>query len=258
MASEATHILMVDDEEDFSSTVKDFLQHKGNFIVSTVKDGSNMWQHINAHPVDLFIMDVMLHSEDGKTGLDLAKELRAEGHYQPILVLSCNGEEHHRIEGLNFGADDYVAKPPSMSELLARVNALLRRVEINSAMHGLSGDRIHRFGPFEFNLTSHSLRKNNKEVFLTPAEFMLLSAFVSHPNKILTRSRLTKLVKGDSHVPFDRGIDVNVRRLRCKIEDNPSRPIYIRTMRGEGYLFSLTGKLHRRTTIKQKPQVAAS
>lgn len=234
--AEKLYVLIVDDDEPFGTALRDYLVHEG-LQATHVVDGAATWQHIRTHPLDVLILDLNLR---GENGLDLLQQLRAEGYLQPVLMLSASGDDESRINGLESGVDDYLGKPANSKELLARVKALARRIP-TSASH--PEDKIHKFGPYRFNATNHALSKNRKEVELTNAEATLLTAFTAHPNIILTRARLTTLLKGYSHERFDRTIDVSVRRLRCKIEDDPSTPRYIRTVRGQGYMFSPSGKV---------------
>jgi len=137
------------------------------------------------------------------------------------------------------GADDYLAKPFSPRELLARIRAVLRRRD-GTAAAATSQDN-YAFGPFQLNLAAHRLSRGGAEVGVTTADFALLRVFVEHPNRVLSRDTLMDLLKGYERAPFDRSIDVRITRLRRKIEDDPAAPVYIRTVRGEGYLFSPKG-----------------
>jgi DNA-binding winged helix-turn-helix (wHTH) protein len=151
-------------------------------------------------------------------------------------MLSARGEEVDRIVGLEVGADDYLPKPFSHRELLARVAAVLRRRQPAAA----SG-RIRRFGPFEVDLEAHRLTRNGEEVDLSGAEFALLKVLIENPDRVLGRDALVELLKGYERAPFDRMVDVRVTRLRRKIEPDPAHPVYLRTVWGEGYLFSPGG-----------------
>jgi DNA-binding response OmpR family regulator len=159
-------------------------------------------------------------------------------------MLSARGEDVDRIIGLEVGADDYLAKPFNPRELLARIRAVLRR---HDEMQGKAAAEEpvmqHRFGPFQLDLNSRSLLKNGAEISLTAAEFNLLRIFIEHPNRVLNRDLLMDLMKGYERSPFDRSIDVRVTRLRRKIELDPATPEYVRTVWGEGYLFTPAGKV---------------
>jgi DNA-binding response OmpR family regulator len=191
-----------------------------------------MRHHLATHPVDLILLDVMLPGEDGLT---LARSLNAEGS-PAIIMLSARGEEVDRIVGLEVGADDYLPKPFSHRELLARVTAVLRRHRTPVAP-----GRFRHFGPYEFDIEAHRLTRNGQEIELSGAEFSLLKVLIENPDRVLSRDALVELLKGYERAPFDRMVDVRVTRLRRKIEAAPAHPVYLRTIWGEGYLFSPAG-----------------
>jgi two-component system phosphate regulon response regulator OmpR len=184
------------------------------------------------------VLDLMLPGEDG---LALTRALRGQSASVPILILSARGEEVDRVVGLEVGADDYLAKPFSPRELLARLRALLRRGHAVQAESAATAPAASRFGPYVLDLAGRRLLRDKTEVPLTGAEFDLLVAFVARPNRVLSRDSLVDLLKGYDRDPFDRSIDIRVTRLRRKIEADPSAPRYIRTVRGEGYLFNPQG-----------------
>ena len=198
-----------------------------------------LFRSMQQNSVDLVILDLMLPGEDG---LSLARKLRAGGS-QPIIMLSARGEDVDRIIGLEVGADDYLAKPFNPRELLARIRAVLRRHDENQSgeKQQANGQVLH-FGTFKLYLNTRSLLKAGTELPLTPAEFNLLRIFVEHPNRVLNRDTLMDLMKGYERSPFDRSIDVRVTRLRRKIEHDPATPEFVRTVWGEGYMFTPTGK----------------
>jgi DNA-binding response OmpR family regulator len=231
MAESRSRILVVDDDEGLRELLVRYLSDNGHEAAG-VADGRAMKQHLAAHPVDLILLDVMLPGEDG---LSLARDLGTHGG-PPIIMLSARGEEVDRIVGLEVGADDYLPKPFSHRELLARVAAVLRRRQPAAA----SG-RIRRFGPFEVDLEAHRLTRNGEEVDVSGAEFALLKVLIENPDRVLSRDALVELLKGYDRAPFDRMVDVRVTRLRRKIEPDPAHPIYLRTVWGEGYLFSPGG-----------------
>lgn len=157
-------------------------------------------------------------------------------------MLSARGEEMDRVIGLEVGADDYVAKPFSPRELLARVRALLRRTRAaTTAATPVAIPERYCFGPFALDIAAHRLLRDGLEVHITTAEFELLRVFVERPNRVLNRDDIIDLLKGYDRDPFDRTVDIRVTRLRRRIEANPSHPTYIRTVRGEGYLFTPLG-----------------
>lgn len=233
---ENRRILVVDDDAGLRELLQEYLSAQG-FQVDTVGDGSQMDAYLSHHPADLVILDLMLPGEDG---LSLARRLRARSDL-PIIMLSARGEDVDRIVGLEVGADDYLAKPFNPRELLARIRALLRRNEQGQHRHDEVRQEIRRFGPFAMDVEARVLHKHERTVQLTSGEFNLLRIFAEHPNRVLGRDTLMDMLKGYERSPFDRSIDVRVTRLRRKIEDDPDTPQFIRTVWGEGYLFSPTG-----------------
>lgn len=231
-------LLVVDDDPGLRELLQEYLATQG-YEVNAVADGIAMEQYLQQHTVNLVILDLMLPGEDG---LSLARKLRARGN-QPIIMLSARGEDVDRIIGLEVGADDYLAKPFNPRELLARIRAVLRRhEEVQTSVEVEEPVMMHRFGPFQLELNSRSLLKGGVELPLTAGEFNLLRIFVEHPNRVLNRDLLMDLMKGYERSPFDRSIDVRVTRLRRKIEADPAAPEYVRTVWGEGYLFTPAGK----------------
>jgi DNA-binding response OmpR family regulator len=227
-------VLIVDDDAELCDLLMRYL-HSNGFEVSAVGDDAAMEQHLHSHPADLIVLDLML---PGKDGLTIARELRGSSNI-PVIMLSARGDDIDRIIGLEVGADDYLTKPFNPRELLARIRAVLRRRVTDAAEHASSAaGPVHQFGPFLLDIQAHRLVRNNQEVPLTAAEFKLLSLFIAHPNQLLSRDELMNMLKGYECTPFDRSIDVAVTRLRRKIEDNPGAPQFIRTVRGEGYLFT--------------------
>jgi DNA-binding response OmpR family regulator len=231
MAECRGRILVVDDDEGLRELLVRYLSDNG-YEAAGVADGQAMKRHLSARPVDLLLLDVMLPGEDGLT---LARELGSRGG-PPIIMLSARGEEVDRIVGLEVGADDYLPKPFSHRELLARVAAVLRRRQPAAA-----NGRLRRFGPFEVDLEAHRLTRNGEEVDVSGAEFSLLKVLIENPDRVLSRDALVELLKGYERAPFDRMVDVRVTRLRRKIEPDPAHPVYLRTVWGEGYLFSPGG-----------------
>ncbi len=234
MRENRPHILVVDDDPALRELLQRYLDEQG-YRTSTVADGQAMREFMAGETPDLVVMDLMLPGEDG---LSLTRELRAEGDL-PVLILSARGEEIDRIVGLEIGADDYLAKPFNPRELLARIRAVLRRnsTSRNGGTKSSPG-KWYRFGPYELNLDNYSLRRDGEAVALTAGEMALLEILVQHPNQVLSRDRLIDLLKGYDRSPFDRSVDVRVTRLRQKIEPDPRKPRYIRTVWGKGYLFT--------------------
>lgn len=241
-------ILVVDDDPDLRTLLHDYLSANG-FAVTAVADGSGMRAALspNAHtPPDAIVLDLMLPGEDG---LSLTRWLKSH-HSTPVLMLSARGEEMDRVIGLEVGVDDYLAKPFGPRELLARLRALLRRTPPAGAVpqgnvpSSPKGQRLV-FGPFVLDVPGHSLHRNGTEVPLTQAEYALLAALASRPLRVLSRDTLVDLLKGYSRDANDRSMDNRVTRLRRKIEDDPTAPAYLRTVRGEGYLFNPQGHASR-------------
>lgn len=234
-AAAPPRILVVDDDPGMRTLLEAYLGDSG-FAVDTAADGAAMWQRVAAGMPDAIVLDLMLPGEDG---LSLARRLRGESNV-PILMLSARGEEIDRVVGLEMGADDYLPKPFSPRELLARLRALLRRSQgANDAPPRDASP--YRFGPFQLDVASHRLTRRGVEVKLSTAEFALLRIFVEHPLRVLSRDTLIDMLKGYERNPFDRSVDTRVTRLRRKIEAQPGEPVYVRTVRGEGYLFNPRG-----------------
>ncbi|WP_376958064.1 response regulator [Azospirillum sp. A26] len=234
------HLLVVDDDREIRSLVAQFLTKHG-FRVTGVRDGAEMMRTLDGARVDLIVLDLMLPGEDG---LSLCRRLRAapQTAQTPVIMLTAMGEETDRIVGLEMGADDYLAKPFSPRELLARIKAVLRRVSAPPVAGApAAAGTVLRFEGWSLDLTKRELRSpDGVLVQLSAGEYDLLVAFVEHPQRVLTRDQLLDLARGRSAVPFDRSIDVQVSRLRRKIEPDPAEPTLIKTVRGGGYLFTPT------------------
>jgi len=234
MTQVPNRILIVDDDPALLELLERYLGEQG-FVVAGVADGDAMDRYLAESPVDLIILDLMLPGEDG---LSIAKRLRASGT-TPILMLSARGDDVDRIVGLEVGADDYLAKPFNPRELLARLRAILRRRQPESP--GASAAvpaEIHSFGEFRLDTASRTLTRDGEPVALTSGEYALLQVFAENPNRVLSRDTLVDRLAGYERSPFDRSIDVRVTRLRRKIEADPSAPVFIQTVWGEGYRFS--------------------
>ncbi|MCF8150688.1 MAG: response regulator [Burkholderiaceae bacterium] len=229
-------VLVVDDDPALRELLADYLTANG-LVVEAVGDGAAMRRALAGGMPDAIVLDLMLPGEDG---LSLARGLRTHSDV-PILMLSARGEEIDRVIGLEVGADDYLAKPFGPRELLARLRALLRRNR-TVAVENKSTSPHPRFGPFQLDLAAHRLLRDGVEVRLTSAEFDLLRVFVEHPNRVLSRDTLVSQLKGYERDPFDRSVDIRVTRLRRKIEVDPTAPAFVRTIRGEGYLFNPRGE----------------
>ena len=234
---DSQQILIVDDDNGLRELLTDYLSREG-YRVHAVANAEEMDRWLDGEQPDLLILDLMLPGEDG---LSIARRLRAASDI-PVIILSARGDEVDRIIGLEVGADDYLAKPFSPRELLARIRAVLRRQSTTPVAGGASQAWPRpAFGPFQLDLDAQRLMRDGEEVSLTAGEFNLLRIFVEHPNRVLDRDRLLDLLKGYEHSPFDRSVDVRVARLRAKIEDDSKAPKYIRTVWGQGYLFAPQG-----------------
>jgi two-component system OmpR family response regulator len=233
--SESGHVVIVDDQKEICDVVQEYLSGEG-YRVSVAHDGVTMRRVLAQSPVDLVILDLMLPGEDGLT---LARTLRNESAIG-IIILTGRSETVDRIIGLEMGADDYLPKPFVLRELLARVKSVLRRVSTRAPERAPASGRARaRFSGWNLDLSSRELvSPAGKEVRLTTGEFDLLSAFVNHANQVLSRDRLLDLARNRESGPFDRTIDVQVGRLRRKLEDDPQRPNMIKTVRGSGYIFT--------------------
>jgi two-component system phosphate regulon response regulator OmpR len=230
----AARILVVDDDPGMRTLLEAYLGDSG-FIVETAENGAVMWRVLEKGMPDAIVLDLMMPGEDG---LSLARRLRSQSNV-PILMLSARGEEVDRVVGLEMGADDYLAKPFSPRELLARLRALLRRSQAQAVPDKPADGTA--FGPYQLDVSSHRLTRDGTEVKLSTAEFALLRIFVEHPLRVMSRDTLVDMLKGYERDPYDRSIDTRVTRLRRKIEPNPGEPVYVRTVRGEGYLFNPRG-----------------
>ncbi|MBK1721224.1 response regulator [Thiocystis violacea] len=235
MSDDAMRILVVDDDAALRALLGDYLAREG-FAVAGAEDGRAMDAWMEANETDLVILDLMLPGDDGLT---LARRLRARTDI-PIIMLSARGDEVDRIVGLEVGADDYLPKPFNPRELLARIRAVMRRHQPAREEEGRDQDII-RFGPYRLDLAQHELRRGDQPVALTGGELDLLRVLVEHPDRVLDRDRLLDLLKGYERSPFDRSIDVQIARLRAKIEPETKHPRFIRTIWGKGYMFTPAG-----------------
>jgi two-component system OmpR family response regulator len=230
------HILIVDDDAEIRSLLSQYLVKSG-LRVTAVADGREMWQALDAGRIDLIVLDLMLPGDDGLT---LCRNLRAKSDI-PVIMLTARGEETDRIVGLEMGADDYLAKPFSARELLARIKAILRRAR--SLPENLQPDSVKhiRFADWVLDTAQRQLISATSVVTpLSGAEYRLLRIFLSHPNRVLNRDQLVDLTQGKEADPLDRSIDVQVSRLRHRLGDDPREPRLIKTVRGEGYVLAVT------------------
>ncbi|MGC1686126.1 MAG: response regulator [Candidatus Acidiferrales bacterium] len=223
-------ILVIEDDRDIVELVRYNLEKDG-FQVLTAADGSTGMAQVKKTPPDLLVLDLMLPK---LSGLEICKEIRRDPSLNrlPILMLTARGEEADRVVGLELGADDYVTKPFSPRELAARVKALLRRVEPPSVAEKMIDVGALRIDPAAYRVT-----RSGKAVPLSTLEFRLLYYLAARPNKVFSRDQLLDAVWGIDRFVTPRSVDVYVRRLREKIEENPQIPSFVKTIRGAGYLF---------------------
>jgi len=238
------HILMVDDDQDICALVAAFLGAQG-YRVTMAGDGVAMRQALAAEAADLIILDLMLPGEDG---LSLLRHLRATTGL-PVIMLTAMGGETDRVVGLEMGADDYLAKPFSMRELLARIRAVLRRgghspsLSPDEAVPVAEPGEVLEFSGWRLDVPRRRLTSSDGVLAeMTSGEFDLLLAFLRHPHQVLSRDQLLDLARGRVSGPFDRTIDVQVGRLRRKMEVDPKAPELFKTVRGGGYVLTVDVK----------------
>jgi len=229
------HILIVDDDAEIRTLLGRYLEKNG-LRATTVPDGRAMWQALDRGSFDLVVLDLMLPGDDGLT---LCRNLRARSDL-PVIMLTARGEETDRIVGLEMGADDYVPKPFSARELLARIKVILRRTRsLPPNMHPEPEVQV-RFGGWTLDTQHRHLV--SPDGVITPiggAEYRLLRIFLAHPNRVLSRDQLVELTQGKEADALDRSIDVQVSRLRRRLGDDSREAAMIRTVRGEGYVLSV-------------------
>ncbi|MGH8283393.1 MAG: osmolarity response regulator transcription factor OmpR [Gammaproteobacteria bacterium] len=227
-------ILIIDDDLRTRSLLERYLKDQG-FAVMTAENGRALEQTLAEHHVDLLVLDLMLPGEDG---LSLCRRLRGSGITLPIIMLTAKGDDVDRIVGLEVGADDYVSKPFNPRELVARINAVLRRQQpVVTPGAPAMQEIVIRFGDCELNLGTRTLKKSGAALPLTTGEFAVLETLVTHPRQPLSREKLMELARGREHGAYDRSMDVQISRLRRLIEDKPSVPRYVQTVWGFGYVF---------------------
>jgi two-component system OmpR family response regulator len=244
MSEKTPHILITDDDREIRDLLSRFLEKHG-FRCSQAADGRDMRRILGDAKIDLLVLDVMM---PGETGLQLCAQLRADRNAAlarlPIIMLTAAGEETDRIIGLEMGADDYLPKPFSPRELLARIRAVLRR-GMHEAPAGAEPLQLLLFDDWRIDLSGRRVSGPAGEVELSTGEFDLLVALAERAQRVLSRDQLLDLTKGRTAQPFDRSIDVQIGRLRRKIEADPAQPRFITTVRGGGYMFA--AKVSRET-----------
>jgi DNA-binding response OmpR family regulator len=231
------HILIVDDDREIRELVGNYLKKNG-LRTTVVADGRQMRSFLDSTPVDLIVLDIMMPGDDG---LVLCRELRTGKHKTtPVLMLTARNDETDRIIGLEMGADDYLVKPFAARELLARINAVLRRTRmLPPNLVVTEAGRLLAFGKWQLDTTArHLLDAQGTVVTLSGAEYRLLRTFLDHPQRVLSRDQLLNLTQGRDADLFDRSIDLLVSRLRQRLADDARDPAYIKTVRNEGYVFT--------------------
>ena len=239
-------LLVVDDDPSVRSLLRDYLQGHG-FQVAEAANGAQMREQVERELPDAVLLDIRLPGEDG---LVLARYLR-ERYALGVIMVTASGDVVDRVVGLELGADDYIAKPFDLRELLARIRSVLRRLDTNApapqaadaAAPAPAVQRRFRVGRCEVDLEAHRMfEAGGAEVLLTPMEYELLAAFIANPNRVLTRDQLLMKARNREWGPFDRSVDIRIGRLRRKVEPDPSgEPRVIRTVRNAGYMFVPTG-----------------
>lgn len=234
MVERTPKILIVDDDPRLRDLLRRYLGENG-FNVLVSENGEAMKRLWVREHFDVLILDLMMPGEDG---LAILKRLRAEKNMTPVIMLTARGEDVDRILGLELGADDYLGKPFNPRELLARIHAVLRRRPRQDAPGAPSMENeVVKFGDFELDLGTRVLKKNGEIVPLTTGEFAVLKAFARHPRQPLSRDKLMEMARGREYEAFDRSLDVQVSRLRKLLEPDPSKPRYLQTVWGLGYVF---------------------
>jgi phosphate regulon transcriptional regulator PhoB len=228
-------VLVIEDDRDIAELVRYNLEQEG-FQVACSSDGATGLAQLRKLPPDLLILDLMLPK---LPGLEICKEVRRDAALRglPILVLTARGEEADRVVGLELGADDYVTKPFSPRELVARVKALLRR-----AAPAAAEAKPIEAGELRIDPASYQVTRGGEPIVLSAMEFRLLHFLASRPNRVFARDQLLDAVWGNERFVTPRSVDVYIRRLREKIEADPERPVYLKTVRGAGYLFQFRAR----------------
>jgi two-component system, OmpR family, response regulator len=241
--TQSPHIFIVDDEAPAREMVGDYLKMHG-FGVTLCDGGKSLRREIETHVPDLVVLDLNMPEEDG---LSIIRDLKGRINV-PVIMLTATASPIDRVVGLELGADDYIAKPCELRELMARIRSVLRRsTPVKAAATADTGakgakDQLVRFGTKWLDLEAQALRDDEgNEHPLTASEFGLLKVFAANPKRVLSRERLLELANARDSEAFDRAVDLRIMRIRRKIEPDPAKPAVIRTIRGGGYLFSPTG-----------------
>ncbi len=220
-------VLLIEDELELARVAQSYLE-KAGFQVIVASRGDTGLALFKQHKPDLVLLDLNL---PGMDGLDVAREIRRQSDV-PLIMVTARVEETDRLIGLELGADDYIVKPYSVRELVARVRAVLRRFN-----RGTGVSQVLREGDLEVDMESHMVRMGEKDLSLTPTEFQLLSTLMMQPGRVFTRMQLLEAIQGVAYEGYERTIDAHIKNLRTKIEDDPRHPRYIETVFGVGYRF---------------------
>ncbi|WP_028612250.1 response regulator transcription factor [Paenibacillus harenae] len=226
-------IVIIEDEKDISRILRDYLT-KNNYEAAIAGTGQDGLKIIDLLQPDFIILDIMLPDMDG---IDLCREIRERSNV-PILILSARGSDTDKVLGLGFGADDYMTKPFSLSELLARINAHFRRYDSMASAPSLDPDTL-RFGRLAIDKKAYKVTVDGEEVSLSAKEFELLYHLASHKNQVFTKAQLLDAIWGYANYGDENTVTVYIRRLREKLEADPSSPVYLKTVWGVGYKFSV-------------------
>lgn len=234
LKSPSPHVLVVDDDAEIGALLSRYLGGQG-MRVSLAGDGEQLRAAMRElQPIDVVLLDLGLPGEDGLT---LIRDLRGHWH-GPVIIISGRGESVERVVGLEMGADDYITKPFDLREVLARIRSVLRRAQPTPAAPAPTGHGFE-FEGHRLEVTARRLmRRDGEEIALTRGEFDLLLVLVEHAHKVLSRDQLMNALHGRDAGPFDRAIDVQIGRLRRKLETDPANPTLIKSVRGSGYLFA--------------------
>tara|TARA_R110000772_G_scaffold102363_1_gene203109 strand:- start:126 stop:836 length:711 start_codon:yes stop_codon:yes gene_type:complete len=235
MSKKQISILVVDDDQELRALLQRFLGEHG-FQVRTAENGAGLDKALEREPPDLIVLDLMMPGEDG---LSICRRLRASGETVPVIMLTAKGDPVDRILGLEMGADDYLAKPFTPRELVARISAVLRRLNPDRNM---LRDELIEIGPFSINFSAMSATREGQPINLSSREFALLAALARSPGRPLSRAQLIDRAMGRDAEVTDRAIDVQIGRLRKALGDDPQSPRYIRTIWGIGYVFAGGGE----------------
>jgi two-component system, OmpR family, response regulator len=234
MSTTQDHILVVDDDLEIRHLLKTYLE-KNSYQVTTAAEGNGMWMALDQSHIDLIVLDLMLPGVDG---MDLCRTLRTRSRI-PIIMLTARDDEMDRVLGLEMGADDYLSKPFSARELMARIKVILRRVRDLPIDPLADAPEIFNFSGWSLDTRTQTLISKEKVIVsLSNAEYHLLHVLITHPNRALTRDQLLDLTQGRDSGPFDRSIDVLIGKLRKRLGDDAKKPEMIKTVRGRGYMFT--------------------